>query len=216
MTQLPVSAMSVNRILKPLLFVLALLPLVWLGWGAWQDTLGANPLETITRSLGEWALRFLLLTLLVSPLRRATGWAAVLRLRRMVGLFAFFYASLHWLSYLWLDQFFDWQEIWYDISKRPFIAAGMLAFLMLLPLALTSTQAAMRRLGRNWQRLHWLVYPLTVLALVHFWWLADSKLTTDRPLVYSIMLAVLLAERLFRLRQRSISASSRSASAMRM
>lgn len=187
-----------TKVFKPAVFVLALVPLALLGWGVWQYTLGANPIETITRSLGEWGLRFLLLTLLISTLRRATGWVQGVRMRRMLGLFAFFYGTLHLLSYLWLDQFFDWAEIWHDIVRRPFITVGMLAFVLMLPLALTSFKAAMRKLGRNWQRLHTLIYPLTMLGVLHFWWLADSKARTDRPLVYAVLLALLLGERLLR------------------
>ncbi|MBO0614270.1 MAG: hypothetical protein RL122_2464 [Pseudomonadota bacterium] len=186
-----------TKVFKPAVFVLALLPLALLGWGVWQDTLGANPIETITRSLGEWGLRFLLLTLLISTLRRATGWGQGVRMRRMLGLFAFFYGTLHLLSYLWLDQFFDWAEIWHDIVKRPFITMGMLAFVLMMPLALTSFKAAIRKLGRQWQRLHTLIYPLTMLVVLHFWWLADSKARTVMPLVYIVLLALLLGERLF-------------------
>jgi sulfoxide reductase heme-binding subunit YedZ len=187
-----------SKVFKPAVFGLALMPLALLGWGVWQDTLGANPIETVTRSLGEWTLRFLLLTLLISTLRRATGWLQGLRLRRMLGLFAFFYGTLHLCSYLWLDQFFDWGEIWLDILDRPFITVGMLAFLLMVPLAATSFKAAMRKLGKNWLRLHKLVYPLTMLGVLHFWWLADSKVRTDMPLVYTVILAVLLGERLVR------------------
>lgn len=187
-----------SKVFKPAVFGLALAPLALLGWGVWQDTLGANPIETVTRSLGEWTLRFLLLTLLISTLRRATGWLQGLRLRRMLGLFAFFYGTLHLCSYLWLDQFFDWGEIWLDILDRPFITVGMLAFLLMVPLAATSFKAAMRKLGKNWLRLHKLVYPLTMLGVLHFWWLADSKVRTDMPLVYTVILAVLLGERLVR------------------
>ena len=184
-----------TRVVKPVIFAAALLPVFWLAWGAWQGTLGANPIEKITRSLGEWGLRFLLLTLLMSSLRRWAGWGQGMRLRRMLGLFAFFYASLHLLSYVWLDQFFDWLAIGRDIVKRPFITIGMLAFLLLVPLAATSFKAAMRRLGRNWQRLHQWVYPLSLLAVLHFWWLADSKARTAMPLLYSVLLAILLGER---------------------
>lgn len=203
-----------TRGLKPAVFIFALVPLVLLVWGLWQDTLGANPIEVVTRSLGEWALRFLLLTLLMSPLRRL-GWPQALRLRRMLGLFAFFYATLHLSSYVVLDQFFDWEEIWLDILERPFITVGMLAFLMLLALAVTSPKAMMRKLGRYWQKLHWLIYPLTVLAILHFWWLADSKVQTDRPLIYTLLLGLLLAERLWRSIQRKTSPSNKSGSWMR-
>ena len=203
-----------TRGLKPAVFIFALVPLVLLVWGLWQDTLGANPIEVVTRSLGEWALRFLLLTLLMSPLRRL-GWPQALRLRRMLGLFAFFYATLHLSSYVVLDQFFDWEEIWLDILERPFITVGMLAFLMLLALAVTSPKAIMRKLGRYWQKLHWLIYPLTVLAILHFWWLADSKVQTDRPLIYTLLLGLLLAERVWRSIQRKTSPSKKSGSWMR-
>lgn len=203
-----------TRGLKPAVFIFALVPLVLLVWGLWQDTLGANPIEVVTRSLGEWALRFLLLTLLMSPLRRL-GWPQALRLRRMLGLFAFFYATLHLSSYVVLDQFFDWEEIWLDILERPFITVGMLAFLMLLALAVTSPKAMMRKLGRYWQKLHWLIYPLTALAVLHFWWLADSKVQTDRPLIYTLLLGLLLAERLWRSIQRKTSPSNKSGSWMR-
>ena len=203
-----------TRGLKPAVFIFALVPLALLGWGLWQDTLGANPIEVVTRSLGEWALRFLLLTLLMSPLRRL-GWPQALRLRRMLGLLAFFYATLHLSSYVVLDQFFDWEEIWLDILERPFITVGMLAFLMLLALAVTSPKAMMRKLGRYWQKLHWLIYPLTVLAILHFWWLADSKVQTDRPLIYTLLLGLLLAERVWRSIQRKTSPSKKSGSWMR-
>lgn len=183
---------------KPTVFTLALVPVLWLMWGAWQDLLGANPIETITRSLGEWTLNFLLLTLLISTLRRATGWGQVLRLRRMLGLFAFFYGVLHLLTYLWLDQFFYWEDIWFDIVERPFITVGMLSFVLMVPLALTSFKAAMRKLGKNWQRLHQLVYPIALLGVLHFWWSAASKSRLEEPAVYAILLAVLLGERLWR------------------
>lgn len=187
-----------SNVLKPIVFILALIPLAHLSWGIWQDTLGANPIETLTRSLGEWTLWFLLITLLISPLRRAIGWAQGLRLRRMLGLFAFFYGSLHLLSYVWLDQFFYWEDIWTDIVKRPFITVGMLAFLLMLPLALTSFKAAMRYLGKNWQRLHKLIYPLTALGVLHFWWLAESKARLQLPIVFAVLLTLLLGERLLR------------------
>jgi sulfoxide reductase heme-binding subunit YedZ len=176
-------------------FGLALLPALYLAWAGWAHTLGANPIEAITRYLGDWALRFLLITLSISTLRRLLHWAQLLKLRRMLGLFAFFYASVHVLSYISLEQFFDWTEIGLDILERPFITAGVLAFLGMIPLALTSTKAAMRRLGKQWQRLHYLIYPLTGLALLHFWWLADSKARNTEPLIYSLVFALLLAER---------------------
>ena len=193
--QLPEALFS--RRIKPLVFALALLPLVLMGFGVWQDRLGANPIEAVTRSSGDWALRFLLLTLALSSLRRLIGWTQGIRLRRMLGLFAFFYASIHLLLYLWLDQFFDWQGIWRDILKRPFITVGMLAFLMLLPLAITSPKAMLRRLGKRWKTLHTLIYPLSILAVLHFWWMKDAKSDTSEPLIYALILAALLGERLY-------------------
>lgn len=191
-----------SKLFKPGVFVLSLLPVVWLAWGAWQGTLGANPIEYITRNLGDWTLRFLLLTLGISTLRRSMGWVQGLRLRRMLGLFAFFYVTLHLFSYLWLDQFFDWGEIWRDILKRPFITAGMLAFLLMVPLAATSFNAAMRKLGRNWLRLHKLIYPLSMLGVLHFWWLAESKMRLAQPQLYAVLLALLLGERLYQMVKR--------------
>ncbi|HFD79828.1 MAG TPA: sulfoxide reductase heme-binding subunit YedZ [Gammaproteobacteria bacterium] len=180
--------------LKPLVFTLCLLPLVVLGWQGYADRLGANPIETITRSLGDWALRLLLLTLMMTPLRRRFGWRWPPALRRMLGLFAFFYALLHLVTYLWLDQFFDWGEIWLDILERPFITVGMLAFVLLLPLVLTSNRYMMRRLGRNWKKLHRLAYVVPALAVLHFWWLV--KADVSQPLFYGLILLLLLAFRL--------------------
>jgi methionine sulfoxide reductase heme-binding subunit len=180
---------------KVALFVLCLVPLAYYGWGAWQDTLGANPIEAITRGLGDWALRLLLITLAITPLRRLTGWIWLMKLRRVLGLFVFFYASLHLVAYLWLDQFFAWAEIGRDILKRPFITAGMIAFLMLVPLAATSNNAMIRRLGgRSWQQLHRLVYPLAMIAVLHFAWMVKVDIT--EPALYGVILAVLLGLRL--------------------
>ncbi len=185
-----------TRVFKPLLFVLLLVPALYYGWGLWQDELGANPLEAVIRGLGDWALRILLLTLLMSPLRRLINWAQALRLRRMLGLYAYFYVVLHLLGYLWFDQFFDWEEIWFDILERPFITIGMVAVVLLTPLALTSTKGMIRRLGKNWKRWHSLVYLISILAVIHFWWMV--KLDITEPAIYSLILAVLLGERLFR------------------
>jgi sulfoxide reductase heme-binding subunit YedZ len=181
-------------ILKSLVFLLSLLPLAYYGWGAWHDTLGANPIEAVTRGMGTWTLNFLLITLAVTPLRKLTGWHAALRLRRMLGLFTFFYAVLHLTSYLWFDQFFDWGEIAQDILKRPFITVGMAAFVLLVPLAATSTNAAIRRLGgRRWQALHRTVYVIGILAVLHYSWLV--KADQSQPLLYGGILAVLLGLR---------------------
>lgn len=180
--------------LKPAVFFLCLIPLGWYVFGIWMDALGANPIETITRGLGTWTLNFLLLTLLMSPLKRHAGWRWPLDLRRMLGLFVFFYASLHLLTYLWLDQFFDWPAIVKDILKRPFITAGMGAFLLLVALAATSNSCAVRTLGgRRWQRLHRSVYLVGMLGVMHYLWLV--KVDLSRPLVYALLLAVLLTLR---------------------
>jgi sulfoxide reductase heme-binding subunit YedZ len=184
------------RLLKPLVAAAALAPLAWLSLGAWRGWLGANPIETITRSTGVWTLRFLVITLAVTPLRWATGWNDLIRFRRMLGLFAFFYGTLHLFTYLWLDQFFDWGAIAKDVVKRPFITAGFSAFVLLVPLAITSTSGMIRRLGgRAWRRLHRLAYVAAALGVVHYWWLV--KLDTRPPRNYGIVLAALLAVRVW-------------------
>jgi sulfoxide reductase heme-binding subunit YedZ len=182
------------RIVKGIAFALALLPLARLIIGFFLDKLGANPIELITRSTGTWTLTFLLITLSVTPLRRMTGWHWLLKLRRMLGLFAFFYASLHFTTYIWLDQFFDWPAIWKDILKRRFIWMGFSAFVMLIPLALTSTDAMVRRLGgRTWQRLHRLAYVIAICGVIHYWWLVKKDVT--QPMIYAGVLLFLLAFR---------------------
>ena len=185
-----------NRLFKPLLFILLLLPALYYGVGLWRDTLGANPLEAVIRGLGDWGLRILLITLLISPLRRLLNWPQILRTRRMLGVYAYFYVVLHLVGYLWFDQFFDWEEIWFDIVERPFITVGMIAVVLLTPLAITSTKGMIRRLGKNWKRLHMLVYPISILAIVHFFWMV--KLDLREPIIYSVLLAVLLGERIIR------------------
>jgi sulfoxide reductase heme-binding subunit YedZ len=176
-------------------FALALLPLARLGLFAWLGRLTANPIEFITRSTGTWTLSFLLITLAVTPLRRLLDWPWLLRLRRMLGLFAFFYACLHFTIYLWLDQFFDAGAIAKDIVKRPFITVGFAAFVLLLPLAATSTNAMVRRMGaRAWQRLHYAVYAIATLGVVHYWWLVKKDVT--QPLYFATALALLLGYRL--------------------
>ncbi len=172
--------------------------------------LGANPIEYITHSTGWWTLGFLLLTLTVTPLRRLTGAAWLLRLRRMLGLFAFFYACLHFTTYLWLDQFFDPAGIAKDLVKRPFITIGFAAFLLLIPLAATSTNAMVRRLGaQRWQKLHRLVYVIAVLGVLHFWWLVKKDIR--EPLVFAAVLAVLLLARLLYARRQRIAPRAASA-----
>lgn len=183
-------------VIKLALACLCVLPLLSLGWRIYQDTLGPNPIEVVTRGLGEWALLFLLITLCMTPLRHALQQSWPLRLRRMLGLFSFFYAVLHLLSYLWFDQFFEWTEILRDILKRPFITVGMLAFVLLVPLALTSTQAMQRRMGRAWAKLHRLIYVIPILAILHFFWLVKADLL--RPMALTLGVVLLLGYRLYR------------------
>ena len=183
--------------LKVFLFVLALLPLAYLIAGAFffPEWLGANPAEYITRSVGDWTLRLLLLTLAVTPLRRITGLTGLLRLRRMLGLYTFFYALLHLSAYVSFDHVFDVAEILKDIVKRPFITVGFTCLVLLIPLAVTSTNAMVRRLGaKRWQSLHRLVYLIAPLAVLHFWWMVKRDLT--EPIMYALVLALLLGYRL--------------------
>lgn len=184
----------IRRIVKPTVFAAALLPLAWLLWKASQGALGANPQEYCNRYLGDWALRFLLIALAVTPLRDLTGQAAVVRFRRMLGLYAFFYATMHVASYVVLDQFFDWGAIWKDIVKRTYITVGMATVTVLAPLAVTSTKGMIKRLGgRNWQRLHRLVYLAGVGGVVHFYMMV--KADVREPLLYGAILAGLLGWR---------------------
>jgi sulfoxide reductase heme-binding subunit YedZ len=183
--------------IKAALFVLCLVPLASLAWRGFHHGLGANPIEYITRSLGWWTLAFLLITLGVTPLRRVTSLNWLLRLRRMLGLYAFFYACLHFTTYIWLDQFFDLMSIGKDIMKRPFITVGFLAFLLLIPLAATSTNAMVKRLGaKRWQLLHRAVYAIASLGVLHFWWLVKRDIT--EPLIFATLLALLFVARLVR------------------
>lgn len=188
----------IAQLSKPLVFIISLLPLVWLCGLAWQNQLGVNPVETITHHTGDWSLRFLLLTLAITPLRRLTGWNRLQAFRRMLGLFAFFYVCLHLATYLIFDQFFDWRGMVEDVAKRPYITVGFAGFLLLIPLAVTSTNAMIKRLGRNWQRLHRLIYPIGILGVLHYWWLVKADIT--EPLMYAALLTVLLGYRLWRWR----------------
>ncbi|HHJ36759.1 MAG TPA: sulfoxide reductase heme-binding subunit YedZ, partial [Gammaproteobacteria bacterium] len=155
-----ISNKQVTFIVKPVVFMLCLLPFILLVVGAINDGLGVNPVETLTHETGQWALRFLLITLSVTPIRRLTKVLWIIKLRRMLGLYAFFYAILHFITYIWLDQFFDWAEILIDIPKRPFITIGFVSLLLLLPLAITSTNSMQRRLKKRWLTLHKLVYVI--------------------------------------------------------
>ena len=193
-----------NRLLlrpaaKPLLFALCLLPALWLVYGAVANTLGANPAEALIRSTGDWTLRMLCLTLAVTPLRQISGWHALARLRRMLGLFTFFYGVLHFLCFAWLDMGLDLQAIVQDIPKRPFILVGTTALLLMLPLAATSFNRAIKALGApRWQALHRLVYATALLALLHFFWMRSAKNDFAEWSVYAAVLAVLLGWRLWR------------------
>jgi sulfoxide reductase heme-binding subunit YedZ len=184
----------IKRGLKPAVFILSCLPVAWLAYRGMTGALGANPIETLIRYNGDWALRFLLIALTVTPLRLLTGWADVMRLRRMLGLFAFFHVCLHMLAYVGLDQFFNWTAIWKDIVKRVYITIGMAAFLTLIPLALTSTNAMVKRLGaRNWRRLHRAVYGAAVAGVIHY--VLMIKAGYVEPAIYGAILLVLLAVR---------------------
>lgn len=179
------------------LFIVSLIPAVWLTYALFTNQLGANPIEAITRETGLWALRFLWLTLLITPLQWITGWNAIVTLRRMLGLYVFFYATLHMLLYLWLDQFFDINDIIKDIIKRPFITIGFFTFTSLIPLAITSNNKMVKRLGgKRWKKLHRLTYFIAIASSVHFYMLVKQDKT--EPLFYISLLVILLGVRVYR------------------
>jgi sulfoxide reductase heme-binding subunit YedZ len=181
---------------KPLLFAAGLIPFAWLLYGAIANQLGANPAEALIRSLGDWTLRLLCLTLAVTPVRTIAGWPALARFRRMLGLFTFFYACLHFLAYAWFDMGFDVADITKDIAKRPFILVGFAALLLLVPLAATSFNRAIRALGAaRWQALHKAVYAVAALAILHFFWMRAGKNDFAEVAVYAAILGVLLGWR---------------------
>jgi sulfoxide reductase heme-binding subunit YedZ len=182
------------RVIKPFVFVVALSPFLWLVFRGFTGRLSANPIEDITLTTGIWALRFLLASLAITPIRRITGWQRVIQFRRMLGLFAFFYATLHLLTYVVLDQGLAFEFILPDIVKRPYITMGMIAFTMMVPLALTSTKGWIRRLGRKWQLLHRLVYISGIAACLHFLW--KVKVAIGEPVYYAVILGALLGFRL--------------------
>lgn len=183
------------RLAKLLIFLGGFVPLARLGWKALHAGLGANPIEVITHSTGDWTLILVLTTLSITPLRRITRQYWLIGVRRMVGLFAFFYGVLHFLTYIWLDKFFDLHEMIKDIGKRPFITVGFSAFVLLIPLAITSTQGWIRRLGgKNWQRLHRLIYATGTLGVIHYLWLV--KADKHKPLEYGLVLSLLLLYRI--------------------
>ena len=179
---------------KAVLFAACLVPLARLAWRGFNHDLGANHIEVVTRTTGDWTLIFLLITLSVTPLRRLLEWPWLIKLRRMFGLYAFFYACLHFLTYIWLDQFFDIFEIGKDVLKRPFITLGFTCFVLLIPLAATSTNNMVKRLGaKRWQQLHRFVYFIAAGGVVHFWWLVKKDIS--EPLQYAVLLSLLLALR---------------------
>jgi len=184
------------RWIKLGVFLAGLYPLARLVVFGVTQQLGANPIEFITRSTGLWTLVMLCITLAVTPLRRLTGLNQLLRLRRMLGLFAFFYGALHFTTYFWFDQWFDLHAIWHDVVKRPFITVGFAAFVLMSALALTSPRAAVRRLGgKRWQALHRAIYAIAVLAILHFWWMKAGKHDLAQPKLYAAIVFVLLAIR---------------------
>ena len=188
-----------HRAAKPVGFVLACLPFVWLVWAALSDQLGANPAEALIRALGDWTLRFLVLVLAITPLRVTAGWPALARLRRMVGLFVFFYACMHLLAYAWFDMEFDLTGIAADVVKRPFILVGFLSWVLLLALAATSFNRAIRALGAaRWQWLHRAVYAIAGLAVLHFFWMRAGKNDFAEVAVYAAILSALLGWRVWR------------------
>ncbi|MBI3285334.1 MAG: sulfoxide reductase heme-binding subunit YedZ [Burkholderiales bacterium] len=191
------NAKQISR-LKAALFVLALLPFLRLAAFVALDKLGANPIEFITRNTGDWTLYFLCITLGVTPLRKLLQWPWLIRMRRMFGLYVFFYASLHFLTFIWFDHFFDWQEMWKDVLKRPFITVGFTCFVLLTPLAITSTNGMIKRLGgKRWQWLHRLVYVIAPLAILHYTWMKAGKHDFAQPFLFGLVVAALLLLRLW-------------------
>jgi len=189
-------AQWIQRVVKPVAFLSALVPLGLLLWRGLNGELSANPISDITNETGTWTLRFLMITLAVTPLRRITGWSGIARFRRMSGLFAFFYGSLHFMTYLYLDQFFDINSILHDIPKRPFITVGFTAFVLMIPLAATSMDRIAKWMGgKRWRRLHRLVYATAIAGVIHYLWLV--KADTRPPLTYAAILAVLLGYRIW-------------------
>jgi sulfoxide reductase heme-binding subunit YedZ len=184
-----------NKWLKVPVFLLCLAPIGVVVWRALHNGLTANPIEFITHATGDWTLRFLVITLAITPVRKFFGLPELVRFRRMLGLFAFFYACLHFTTYIWLDKFFDLSEMWKDVIKRRFITIGFAAFLLLIPLAITSTAGWIRRLGgQRWRALHRLIYVSAVLGVIHYYWLVKSAVI--RPLTYGFIVAVLLLFRM--------------------
>ena len=184
------------KALKAVIFLLALLPFLRM---AWLTAAGVpvDPVEFLTHGSGDWALYLLCATLAITPLRRLTGWNWLVRLRRMAGLFTFFYAFMHFMTFLWFDHFFDVAAMWKDVLKRPFITVGFVAFVLLIPLAATSTNGMIKRLGRNWARLHKLIYAIAPLAILHYWWMKAGKHNFEQPIVWGSVVGVLLLARVW-------------------
>jgi sulfoxide reductase heme-binding subunit YedZ len=206
--------MRKRRTDKVILFLLGLAPFFWLGFDALSDMfrgtirLTANPIEFITHYTGDWTLRLIIIGLFITPLRRIFNYPDLIRYRRMIGLFAFFYGVLHFLTWIWLDKFFDPHEMWADIIKRRYITVGMAAFVMLIPLAITSTRGWIRRLGKRWQRLHRLVYFAAIAGVIHYYWLVKSDIRL--PVLYGLFVALVLGWRVrFWKRQAAASAAVR-------
>ena len=192
--------------IKAVLFVLALVPLALLVYNTVAGVF-VEPLEAITRGTGDWVLYLLCLTLAVTPLRRLTGWNWLVRLRRMIGLFAFFYAFVHFLAFLWFDHFFDMAAMWKDVVKRPFITVGFAAFVLLIPLAVTSTNGMIKRLGgKRWQWLHRLIYLVAPLGILHFWWMKAGKNNFTEPIIFGLIVLVLLGARVYWSRTKAVAA----------
>jgi len=185
----------ITSVAKPFVFLACLTPLLLLGWNGYSGQLSANPISDITNETGLWTLRLIVATLAITPLRKITRWHWLLKFRRMIGLFAFFYGCLHFTTYIWLDQFFDWQSILHDIPKRPFITVGFASFVLMIPLAVTSTQKMIRRLGgKKWDLLHRLIYLTGIGAVTHYLWLV--KVITYRQLGYATAVGLLLVFRI--------------------
>jgi sulfoxide reductase heme-binding subunit YedZ len=198
--------------IKSVVFVLALLPFARIAWLI-VNQVPVEPVEFVTHGTGDWALYLLCATLAITPLRRFTGWNWLVRLRRMLGLYVFFYALMHFLTFLWADHNFDVGAMWKDVLKRPFITVGFIAFVLLLPLAATSTNAMIKRLGRRWAQLHRLIYVIAPLAILHYWWMKAGKHNFEQPIVWGTVVAVLLGLRVYWSWSRSRSpATSRSVS----
>jgi sulfoxide reductase heme-binding subunit YedZ len=196
--------------IKSVLFVLALLPFARIVWLVVRQV-PVDPVEFVTHGTGDWALYLLCATLTVTPLRRLTGWNWLIRLRRLLGLYTFFYGAMHFLTFLWADHGFDVGAMWKDVLKRPFITVGFIAFVLLVPLAATSTNAMIKRLGRRWAQLHRLIYLIAPLAILHYWWMKAGKHNFEQPIVWGTVVAVLLGLRVYwslsRTRARNVASS---------